>query len=142
MRKGAFTRRWFKLIPGLVSHWINKKGRVFNFKTKTFLAYNSNIKGYPRVEINSGGKRKQMFVHRLVALTWKHNPDPENKIEVNHLDFNIRNFICDNLRWDSPQDNHDHMRQRVAIEKFSYAYLNDLSKDETVIDYKNDDPPF
>ena len=112
MRKGAFTRRWFKEIPGLPGYWINKKGRVWSAKTKKFLTWFHNIKYYWRVNLYVSGQRVRAFVHRLVALTFIPNPDPSSKIEVNHKDYNTENPDFNNLEWMTPLENRLHRMAR------------------------------
>jgi hypothetical protein len=112
MRKGAFTRRWFKEIPGLPGYWINKKGRVWSMKTRRFLRWFHNIKYYWRVNLFVAGRRARAFVHRLVAITFIPNPDPSNKIEVNHKDYNTENPYAGNLEWMTPLENRLHKMAR------------------------------
>ena len=111
MRKGAFTRRWFKPIPEFPGYWINKKGRVYSMNSKRFLKWYPNIKDYPRVALYNGG-RSQMFVHRLVAIVWVPNPDPRRKLEVNHNDWNVSNPHAGNLAWMTSSENKKYNRRK------------------------------
>ena len=54
---------------------------------------------------NSNGKKTTVQVHRLVAMAFVSNDDPENKVEVNHKDFNRANPKYDNLEWMTHADN-------------------------------------
>lgn len=59
-----------------------------------------NADGYPEVWFRTDdGKGYQTLarVHRLVALAFV--PNPENKPEVNHKDYNRQNPSADNLEW-------------------------------------------
>ena len=58
-----------------------------------------NVYGYLMVDLRHGDSRKGMLVHRLVALAFIENPDPENFKEVNHKDENKTNNCVDNLEW-------------------------------------------
>lgn len=71
---------------------------VVDDKEKT---YRNNRDGYPVVPFPG----RYVAVHRLVAMAFVENPDPENKKEVNHLDFNRENFRWDNLEWVTRQEN-------------------------------------
>jgi hypothetical protein len=51
---------------------------------------------------------KQYKVHRLVALAFCPNDNPEMKIQVNHKDRNKRNNCADNLEWCTQADNAQH----------------------------------
>jgi len=44
-------------------------------------------------------------VHRLVAIAFVPNDNPEIKTEVNHIDFNRENPNSDNLEWVTHEDN-------------------------------------
>lgn len=49
--------------------------------------------------------RTSILVHRLVALLFIHNPNPEEFTEVNHKDFDRTNCRFDNLEWTTHKDN-------------------------------------
>ena len=64
-----------------------------------------NKKGYLVTDLYSNGKRKTFRVHRLVAILFVENPNPELYIEVNHIDRNRANPRADNLEWMTHEDN-------------------------------------
>lgn len=49
--------------------------------------------------LEEGGKPKRMSVHRLVALAFVPNPDPERFTEINHKDEDHANNVPENLEW-------------------------------------------
>lgn len=49
---------------------------------------------------------KAYMVHRLVAIAFI--PNPENKPEVNHKDFNRSNNNVNNLEWNTRRENLEH----------------------------------
>lgn len=59
-----------------------------------------NHDGYPQVYI---GENRSIAVHRLVAIAFV--PNPYNKPEVNHKDFDRTNFSIDNLEWVTHEEN-------------------------------------
>lgn len=118
-----FSRRWFKPIPGWPDYWINRKGWVYSSKRGIFLKWFVNIKFYPRVALYSDGQRGQFFVHRLVAIVWVENPDPKNKIEVNHNDWNVSNPHALNLSWMTSSENKKYNRHKPWTG--SRKYIND-----------------
>ena len=76
--------------------------------------------GYLYITLKRDGRQKMRFVHRLVAQHFLDNPD--NKPEVNHIDFDKTNNKADNLEWCSKSENalhnilHNKARQRLTKE--------------------------
>ncbi|WP_141135940.1 HNH endonuclease [Antarctobacter heliothermus] len=62
--------------------------------------------GYPRVTLCIAGKRKRLFVHRLVAETFL-GPCPDG-LEVAHLNGDRRDSRLTNLRYVTRSENHLH----------------------------------
>ena len=58
-----------------------------------------DARGYLKVDLRHGETRKAMMIHRLVAIAFIVNLDPENLKEVNHKDENKENNCVDNLEW-------------------------------------------
>jgi hypothetical protein len=57
--------------------------------------------GYRAVKING----KLQYFHRVVALAFCPNDDPETKIEVDHLDMDPSNCLPENLEWVTHAEN-------------------------------------
>ncbi len=95
---------WHTLVVN-PNYEVTKTGLVRNKETKHLLAL-QKIKGYLRVELSRNGERHNYGVHRLVAIQFI--PNPENKPEVNHKDFNRCNNNVENLEWVTRQENSDH----------------------------------
>ena len=47
-------------------------------------------------------------LHRLIAIHFLYNTDPNNKTQVNHKDGNRNNNTVDNLEWCTPSSNMKH----------------------------------
>lgn len=81
--------------------------------------------GYLVVSIDDLGnvrsKNHNALVHRLVAETFIHNDDPENKTFVNHINSNKTDNRAENLEWCDRSENMIH------------AYSNGLCKTEKVL---------
>jgi hypothetical protein len=87
------------------THQVSTLGRVRSLdRTNTvgakikgkIMKQQSNKDGYMQVTIKSGVK-KTFLVHRLVAKAFI--PNPQNYLEVNHKDVNVKNNRIDNLEW-------------------------------------------
>lgn len=88
---------------------ISNFGYVKSFCKKTGGSIIKNIlgqNGYYKVNLMKRGKRKQPYIHRLVAQAFI--PNPENKPEVNHIDGNKLNNHVSNLEWCTSKENSLH----------------------------------
>lgn len=106
-------------IKGFPNYQISSFGRVKSLPVKRFTAkkvpYISkerilrpklNNKGYKRVSLRYCGKSYDKLVHRLVADNFLQNI--ENKLCVNHIDFNPLNNHLENLSWCTHSENIEH----------------------------------
>lgn len=66
------------------------------FKERILKPYIST-KGYKRVNLSKNNKKKEVPVHRLVAMAFIENPN--NYPQINHKDENKFNNNVDNLEW-------------------------------------------
>lgn len=74
-----------------------------------------NEDGYLQLGLHKDGKEKKFLVHRLVAETFLSNPN--NYLEVNHIDENKQNNSISNLEWCSRKYNVNYgnaQKKRVA----------------------------
>ena len=62
-----------------------------------------NGHGYLVISLNKCGKRKNHYVHRLVASAFVNNPNGY-KI-INHLDYDTKNNNANNLEWCTQEQN-------------------------------------
>jgi len=110
----------FVVNPEYPNYRIYPDGRVFTryhkpewVEMKPFI--NNDHMGYKRISLfTAEGKRKNIFVHRLVAETFVLNPN--NYPCVNHKDENILNNSASNLEWCTHAYNNrygDHLKHCV-----------------------------
>lgn len=105
-----------------------KDGRCY-IKHESLLNGSVDEDGYIRVGLTKDRKTKEIFIHRLVALTFI--PNPENKPQVNHKDGIKHHNMLSNLEWATDKENVIHAikngllvpdhDQLVAMNKLSCA---------------------
>lgn len=115
---------------------ISNLGKVF--KNGIELNQNENFDGYLVVYV---GNNRSVGVHRLVALAFIPNENPDINKEVNHKDFNRKNNFVTNLEWMSHSENikysHKHGRYQSKFGEdnpnFGNKKLSKLYKDNPQI---------
>lgn len=94
---------------------VSNKGRVSNYKR--ILTPTDNGNGYLIIGLCKDGKKKNFYIHRLVAGAFIDNP--KNKPVVNHRDYNTKNNNAENLEWATQKENviysKNNMRHRKSI---------------------------
>lgn len=96
---------WCK-ITGFENYEISNQGQVrsLHYKKERIMKQQVCRLGYYRVRIyGSPQKWTDFTVHRLVALHFI--PNPEMRIEVDHIDRNKANNMVSNLRWVTKSEN-------------------------------------
>ena len=76
-------------------------------------------KGYHRMMIN----QKHVYKHRLIALQWIENDDPNIKTQVDHISRDKLDNRIENLRWVSPSENG---KNKDKVIKRKNEYLDEL----------------
>lgn len=87
---------------------VNKLGQFRIKDTKRILTPvdNPNLVDYPKIILRSKIiKEKRYAIHRLLAITFLVNDDPNNKIEVDHINRDCFDYSLINLRWVSSSEN-------------------------------------
>ncbi len=100
----------FKKVTVCDKYSVSNYGRVRNDEKNIFLSPR-DLRGYKRVSLWYNGKANDHRIHRLVAQAFL--PNPENKLEVNHLN-GIRNDnrLC-NLEWCTGKENSKHRAETL-----------------------------
>jgi len=90
-------------------YFVSSHGRVISFIPDSkfmFLSQRVDREGYQTVRLTVDGKTHTKFVHRLVALAFRVNPN--NKLFVNHKDGDKTNNALQNLEWVTHSENMEH----------------------------------
>jgi hypothetical protein len=89
---------------------VSNLGRVRNEQTGKVLKPGTHPKGYHQVNLYADGKSKKHKVHRLVAIAFVVNADPERRDQVDHIDGVRVHNIASNLRWVTHSENRRNAR--------------------------------
>lgn len=93
----------WKDIPGYSNYQASNLGRIKSLRTNKILSQIDNGKGYLYVTISNNKKRKNEYVHRLIAKTFIDNYD-NNKV-TNHKNYNIKDNRLTNLECVTQKEN-------------------------------------
>jgi hypothetical protein len=85
---------------------ITSGGLIWNKQKEKWQNQTQNPNGYMKVQLNFMGEKKQLLVHRLVALHFI--PNPYEHPLVNHIDGDKSNNNCQNLEWIDESGNAQH----------------------------------
>ena len=101
------TEIW-KTIKDYPNYQISNLGRVksLNYNRtgrEKIMKPRKDKDGYLKVDLYKEGKHKTIHIHRLVAQTFL--PNPNNLLEINHIDENKTNNRVDNLEFCTHQYN-------------------------------------
>lgn len=101
-------------VPGLPTYHVSRCGRVFTDHGGALRELRQRPNdGYPHVQL--AVKRcglTSSSVHRMVALAWVENPEPERFNVVRHRDDDRSNPNADNLVWGTQRMNVDDALER------------------------------
>lgn len=105
----------YRVVPSYPDFAVNESGHVLHVSTgaPVDIAYTHNDgHGYVQCKTSYTGRYYMVGVHRLVALAWIKNDDPETKLVVNHLHGGERHLdnSASNLEWTTYRGNSLHAR--------------------------------
>jgi len=114
-----------------IERYVNSKNRSLALKRAKSIK-TSKRGDYISVNLTRENKQKTFSVHRLVALTFI--PNPENKLEVNHIDGNKLNNSINNLEWCTRSENeiHSYINGLQSGRKGSKHHFTNLKEEDVI----------
>jgi AP2 domain/HNH endonuclease len=104
---------------------ISKDGRVRNSKTKIFLSQKPNDDGYFQLHLTFEKRSYHPYLHDILAMMFKDNPDKKTCTIVDHIDRNPENNDLSNLRWISySESNRNRNKSNNKTSKGYGVYFN------------------
>jgi len=97
-------------IENYPNYYVDNEGNIYSKKSRKCLKGMKNASGYVYVTLCANRKKKNMYVHRLVAKYFIDNL--HNKKYVNHIDFNKSNNNVKNLEWVTHSENVIHANNK------------------------------
>jgi len=110
----------------ITNYEVSNTGLIRNKINKKILSTSITNSKYLQVDLWINNKRIHQYIHRLVALAFIDNPN--NKLEVNHIDGNKLNNNVNNLEWVTHQENNQYAYDiglRNKGSECSYSKYND-----------------
>lgn len=128
---------WINNYEG--DYQISNKGRIKSFKTnkigKILKPKKDGKDKYLMICLCKNGNKKYYLIHRLVAETFI--PNPENKLQVNHIDGNKKNNKVDNLEWVTCSENINHAYENDLNSKQVGVYVVDAFTGKIIKHFKS-----
>lgn len=122
---GIIKKEW-RTIRGFSLYEVSNYGEVRKVKDKKIISQREDRDGYKHVGIyNDYGVRKDLRVHRLVAIEFIDNP--YNKPVVNHLNENVRDNHVSNLQWATYKENSNHGTLKERQKKARKDNINTIN---------------
>ena len=100
--------------------WLYQVSNLGNVKNIKFnrLIKPSNNKWYLKYSLSKNNIKKILLAHRLVLIWFI--PNPENKPQVNHKDWNKQNNCVENLEWCTNSENEIHKYRILKCKTTSF----------------------
>jgi hypothetical protein len=109
---------------------INRQGQIKRLKgyqasEDRLITPIDNGRGYLGVGLCKNGKKKRVYIHRLMAETFISNPD--NKKQVNHINGIKSDNRLENLEWATRSENQRHMYEILGYKGANTGRFGSLS---------------
>lgn len=117
----------WRTIDEFPQYEISKNAEVRHKIRKKIRKISIGKRGYPVISFRKGGRQYLRTLHTIYAKAFI--PNPENKLEVNHIDGDKCNCTLTNLEWVTSKENNNHARN---------TGLHTSDGDKRVAQYKDD----
>lgn len=87
----------YEPIKNYETYGINRLGEIKDYRTGKPVGKHVTDQGYWKTNLRNPNGCRPFLIHRLVAIQFIQNPD--NNLEVDHIDRNKNNNNVNNLRW-------------------------------------------
>lgn len=95
----------WKPIKDCPNYMVSNLGNVKNIKKNRLMGKKLNVKGYYEVHLRRHNKGYYVCIHRLVAMAFVENPNPELYDCVDHINTIKIDNRPENLRWVNQKGN-------------------------------------
>lgn len=128
---------WKDIVGYEGIYQISNFGRVKSLKgNEKFLKPRKNKLGYLLVALCKSGKRKESYIHRLVAMMFIKNP--LNKPYINHIDCNPSNNNMNNLEWCTAKENMEYASKLERMHNTPLIAINLITGEQTYFNSQNE----
>lgn len=117
MKKIMFNEVWKPMHLNGCDLDISNFGNIRFSKNKKPKAFHLNEYGYPTIHIRQNGKVYAYLIHRLVAMLFVDNPNPQKYDCINHKDENPSNNHFYNMEWCDRKYNNNYGSHNQKIAK-------------------------
>ncbi len=126
--------RVYPEYPGLFC--VARDSSIYSCRSGRILKRHVGESGYLTFITRIGGRKGVcigFFIHKMVAMCFITNPDPELKIQVNHLDGDKQNNSVSNLEWVTNAENSEHAwRTGLNIAKYGEEKAGSILTEEII----------
>ena len=110
-------------------------GRIWSEYLQGFMKPYFSKGGYLRIKVNFGDRNKKFMAHRLVAMAFIPNNDPEHLTQVDHINNDRTDNRVENLRWVTPKQNTQYSFDEGTRDLYKYKLINYITGE--VLEFTN-----